>query len=156
MVMAVSDLQMFVDLNVRTIPECSLMDLDMNNYARQSGWFNAFDVDRNSFISAEELHRVLVGLAVRKVSLEDCWCIIQYVDEHGDQKVNVRVFQNLDSHERYCVYKSPRGSTTRIFCPDGFQGNLRPVNRPEMNSQFKVMKSLRSVASLVICVDEVY
>ena len=66
MVMAVSDLQMFVDLNARTIPECSLMDLDMNNCARQSGWFDAFDVGRNSFISAEELHRVLAGFGCKK------------------------------------------------------------------------------------------
>lgn len=107
------DLQEFIDLNARAITECSPMDLDAGDCARQSesregthdammSAFNVFDVDRNGFISAEELHCVLVGFGDEKVSLEDCRCMIQCVDEDGDQMVNFREFEALMSGA--CVY----------------------------------------------------
>lgn len=107
------DLQEFIDLNARAITECNPTDLDADVYARQSGSpegmhdamvsaFNVFDVDRNGFITAEELHCVLVGFGDNKLSLEDCRCMIQCVDEDGDQMVNFREFEALMSGT--CVY----------------------------------------------------
>lgn len=107
------DLREFIDLNARAITECGPMDLDADDGARQSGCtegmrdamvsaFNVFDVDRNGFISAEELHRVLVGFGDETVSLEDCRSMIQCVDEDGDQMVNFREFEALMSGT--CVY----------------------------------------------------
>ena len=102
------DLQEFIDLNAKAITECSRMDLDTDDYGSTGmrdaivAAFNVFDVDRNGFISAEELHRVLVGFGDEKVSLEDCRCMIQCVDEDGDQMVNFREFEAL--MRGTCVY----------------------------------------------------
>jgi calcium-binding protein CML len=98
------DLQEFIDLNARAITEsCSPMDEDSLQYgggvaqdAMRSA-FNVFDVDQNGFISAEELHRVLVGFGDEKVSLEDCRSMIQCVDADGDHMINFREFEALMS-----------------------------------------------------------
>lgn len=108
------DLQEFIDLNARAIAECPMgMDTNMeihqygpgdSMHAAMVSAFNVFDVDRNGYISAEELHRVLVGFGDEKVSLEDCRSMIECVDEDGDQMVNFREFEALMGGTSTCVY----------------------------------------------------
>lgn len=106
------NLQEFIDLNTRAV-DGELNHADKfggesaggasGNYCGEFGAdreslqsaFNVFDADGDGFISAEELHRVLMGFGDKKVSLEDCCAMIECVDEDGDQKVNFKEFQSL-------------------------------------------------------------
>lgn len=111
------DLQEFIDLNARAITESGACPMDMPGDPRSRAGhaegegslhdamvlaFNVFDTDKNGFISAEELHCVLVGFGDEKVSLEDCRSMIQCVDADGDQMINFREFEALMSGT--CVY----------------------------------------------------
>lgn len=112
------DLQEFIELNAWAITEsCSPMDADYPRRSCSGGAmadqgmhdamrsaFNVFDVDKNGFISAEELHRVLVGFGDDTVSLEDCRSMIQCVDADGDQMIDFREFEALMSCGTSCVY----------------------------------------------------
>lgn len=104
------DLQEFIDLNARAITESSNSYSPMDEDSRQCreahdamrSAFNVFDVDQNGFISAEELHRVLVGFGDEKVSLDDCRSMIECVDADGDHMIDFREFEALMSGT--CVY----------------------------------------------------
>ena len=74
---------------------------DEEKQALQSA-FNVFDVDQNGFISADELHRVMVSLGDKHTTLEDCRCMIRSVDRDGDQMVDFREFQFLMSSPTFC------------------------------------------------------
>lgn len=74
---------------------------DEEKRALQSA-FDVFDVDRNGFISADELHRVMVSLGDKHTTLEDCRCMIRSVDRDGDQMVDFREFQFLMSSPIFC------------------------------------------------------
>lgn len=74
---------------------------DEEKQALQSA-FDVFDVDRNGFISADELHRVMVSLGDKHTTLEDCRCMIRSVDRDGDQMVDFREFQFLMSSPIFC------------------------------------------------------
>lgn len=97
------NLHEFIELNTRamqlevvgsstTEDECCRRDAGQEALVSA---FNVFDLDKNGVISAEELHRVLVGFGDKKISLQDCRCMINVVDEDGDQMVNFREFQFL-------------------------------------------------------------
>lgn len=66
--------------------------------------FNVFDVDRNGYILVEEFYCVFVGFGDEKVLLEDCWFMIECVDEDGDQMVNFREFEVFMGGISICVY----------------------------------------------------
>lgn len=96
------DFYEFIQLNTRAMQLESCAGLDECSQSSMAGvsedWvsaFRVFDVDRNGFISAEELHRVLVGLGNEEVSVEDCRGMIQCADEDGDHMVDFREFQAL-------------------------------------------------------------
>jgi calcium-binding protein CML len=102
------DLAEFMDLNTRamaadcsgnTMPEVHSSELlpaqSAGSVDAMMSAFNVFDVDKNGFISAEELHFVLAGFGDENVSVDDCRCMIQCVDEDGDQMVNFREFEAL-------------------------------------------------------------
>ncbi|EFJ36098.1 hypothetical protein SELMODRAFT_69135, partial [Selaginella moellendorffii] len=55
--------------------------------------FYVFDLDRNGFISADELHRVLVGLGEVNLTMEDCGRMIRGVDSNGDGRVDFEEFK---------------------------------------------------------------
>lgn len=90
------DLQEFIDLN--RMPSRGLGDdgdCDGEQDCALLSAFNVFDVDKNGFISADELHRVLVGLGDKNVSMEDCQHMIDCVDRNGDKMVDFREFGSL-------------------------------------------------------------
>lgn len=94
------NLHEFIELNTRAMQLEVLGSTD--EYCRRDAVqealvsaFNVFDLDKNGVISAEELHRVLVGFGDKKISLQDCRCMINVVDEDGDQMANFREFQFL-------------------------------------------------------------
>ncbi|KAG0577069.1 hypothetical protein KC19_5G128500 [Ceratodon purpureus] len=101
------DFEEFMDLNTRAmVADCSsvMPDVCSGIPAQSTGSsdasamlsaFNVFDVDKDGLISAEELHYVLAGFGDEKVSVDDCRCMIQCVDEDGDQMVNFREFEAL-------------------------------------------------------------
>ncbi|KAM0946689.1 putative EF-hand domain-containing protein [Dioscorea sansibarensis] len=57
--------------------------------------FLVFDVDKNGFISAKELRRVLVGLGHGSCSVEDCRAMIRAFDKNGDGLVDFNEFQDM-------------------------------------------------------------
>lgn len=97
------DLEEFIELNTRSIrssdsssSESEGESEDVNQEALASA-FGVFDADKNGFISADELQRVLVAFGDSNVSLDECRHMIQCVDEDGDQMVNFREFVSLMS-----------------------------------------------------------
>lgn len=59
--------------------------------------FEVFDSDKDGFISAGELYRVLSSLGDEQISLDDCCYMISCVDLDGDQLVDFKEFQTLMS-----------------------------------------------------------
>ncbi|XP_058086366.1 probable calcium-binding protein CML23 [Magnolia sinica] len=57
--------------------------------------FLVFDSDRNGFISAQELQRVLISLGYKKCSLDDCFLMIRGVDSNGDGLVDFDEFRSM-------------------------------------------------------------
>lgn len=70
-------------------------------YALQAA-FDVFDVDKNGFISAEELQRVMWSLGDKKASLTECRHMISCVDKDGDHMVDFNEFQCLMSDAFVC------------------------------------------------------
>lgn len=68
------------------------------NEALQSA-FNVFDSDKDGYISAGELHKVLSSLGDDHVSLDDCRYMISCVDKDGDEMVDFHEFQILMSDQ---------------------------------------------------------
>lgn len=64
--------------------------------------FEVFDVDKNGFISAEELQRVMCSLGDKKASLAECRHMINCVDKDGDHMVDFNEFQCLMSDAFVC------------------------------------------------------
>lgn len=64
--------------------------------------FDVFDVDKNGFISAEELQRVMWSLGDKKTSLAECRHMINCVDKDGDHMVDFNEFQCLMSSAFVC------------------------------------------------------
>ena len=107
------DLYEFIELNTRPITgaadqSSSESDSEYSSGSESSGSdsagddedalraaFGVFDADDDGFISAEELHRVLVAFGDNGVSVDECCRMIQSVDQDGDLKVNFREFQAL-------------------------------------------------------------
>ncbi|KAI3678645.1 hypothetical protein L6452_37946 [Arctium lappa] len=58
--------------------------------------FNVFDKNGDGFISADELRCVLTSLGLRQGrTIEDCWIMIETVDEDGDGLVDYREFRKM-------------------------------------------------------------
>lgn len=90
------DLQEFINLNINTKRGMSASSnaAEEGDEALQSA-FDVFDSDKDGFISAGELHRVLSSLGDDRISLDDCQYMISCVDADGDQKVDFKEFQTL-------------------------------------------------------------
>ncbi|KAL3536934.1 hypothetical protein ACH5RR_000300 [Cinchona calisaya] len=59
--------------------------------------FQFFDADKNGFISAKELQRVLLSLGCQNCSLRECKRMIKGVDKDGDGFVNFEEFKSMMS-----------------------------------------------------------
>ena len=59
--------------------------------------FQVFDLDKNGFISADELLKVLTGLGDNQLTLDDCRNMIKSVDKDGDERVDFMEFQQMMS-----------------------------------------------------------
>ncbi|KAJ8761217.1 hypothetical protein K2173_001273 [Erythroxylum novogranatense] len=59
--------------------------------------FDLYDIDKNGFISATELHKVMKMLGI-KCTLSDCNKMIRQVDEDGDGNVNFKEFKKMMSN----------------------------------------------------------
>ncbi|OMO97296.1 Calcium-binding EF-hand [Corchorus capsularis] len=57
------------------------------------GAFAIFDSDKNGFISANELQRILAGLGYEKCSLKECFKMIKGVDKDGDGLISFEEFK---------------------------------------------------------------
>lgn len=100
------DLQEFIDLHatdncsstVTSISSSTMRATDDYGVeeALQSA-FNVFDSDKDGFISARELHKVLSSLGDDHISMDDCRFMISCVDLDGDQLVDFQEFQTLMS-----------------------------------------------------------
>lgn len=96
------DLREFIDLNTRSFNAATgnseLSRRDSENGALVAA-FNRFDADGDGFISAEELHKVLVAFGDEKFSLQECRDMISGADADGDQLMSLPEFQALmDDH----------------------------------------------------------
>jgi calcium-binding protein CML len=101
------DLYEFIDLNTRpTSPPTSSSDSDSESSGVDdeilASAFGVFDVDKNGYISADELQRVLVAFGDSGVTVEECRLMIESVDEDGDEMVDFREFVSMMS--RNLVY----------------------------------------------------
>ena len=59
--------------------------------------FAVFDIDKNGYISAEELQRVMLTLGDKHTSLDECRHMIKCVDKDGNQMVDFIEFRCLMS-----------------------------------------------------------
>lgn len=82
------DLYEFIELNMK------IKDVDDSKCLSRA--FHVFDVDRDGFISPEELHHVLEEFG--DMSADECRCLIQAADEDGDEMVDFQEFQALMNH----------------------------------------------------------
>lgn len=64
--------------------------------------FDVFDVNKDGYISAEELRRVMCSLGDKHTSLADCRHMINCVDKNGDHKVDFTEFRCLMSGPILC------------------------------------------------------
>lgn len=78
--------------------------MDVVGSRSEGGWgskedlmdaFLVFDTDRNGFISAKELQRVLISLGYNKCSLKECFLMIRGVDMNGDGLVDFEEFTSM-------------------------------------------------------------
>lgn len=91
------DLQEFIKLNVECLDMKASAGGEKDHSDIESLWsaFCVFDSDKDGFISAAELHKVLSSLGDDKTSLDDCRYMISCVDADGDQLVDFSEFQKL-------------------------------------------------------------
>lgn len=85
------DLGEFVKLNKLT--QEATDDGDSEHKTMEAA-FDVFDINKDGFISATELHRVLSGLG-EALTEEDCRVMIRNVDRNGDQLVDFSEFKYL-------------------------------------------------------------
>lgn len=91
------DLSEFIDLNTQascSSTESSSSSEEAENFALAAA-FNKFDGNKDGFISAEELHRVLAAFGDDRFSLEECQHMIKSVDDNDDHVMSLREFQAL-------------------------------------------------------------
>ena len=96
------DLQEFINLNVdhsrRGAAGASAaegVDSSASVAEALQSAFEVFDSDKDGFISAPELHRVLSSLGDDHISMDDCRYMISCVDADGDELVDFKEFQKL-------------------------------------------------------------
>lgn len=91
------NLSEFIDLNTQA--SCSSGESESSSEEAEShaliAAFKKFDADKDGFISAEELHRVLGTFGDDRYSLEECQSMIASVDENGDHVMSLQEFQDL-------------------------------------------------------------
>jgi calcium-binding protein CML len=88
------DLYEFIDLNTRPTSG-SDSESELSDDEALASAFGVFDADKNGFISANELQRVLVAFGDSMVTMEECRLMIESVDEDGDEMVDFREFVSL-------------------------------------------------------------
>ncbi|KAG0590187.1 hypothetical protein M758_1G077500 [Ceratodon purpureus] len=90
------DLQEFINLNSGARRGgVSLSGGEVSDAEALQSAFDVFDSDKDGFISAPELHRVLSSLGDDHVSMDDCRYMISCVDADGDERVDFKEFQKL-------------------------------------------------------------
>jgi calcium-binding protein CML len=100
------DLCEFIDLNTQAVSACGSLDSEPGSGCRDGesdalvAAFNKFDANKDGFISAEELHKVLAAFGDEKFSLEECRSMIRSVDENGDHVMSLHEFQTLMDDNR--------------------------------------------------------
>uniref|UniRef100_A0A0C9S8X1 TSA: Wollemia nobilis Ref_Wollemi_Transcript_2826_766 transcribed RNA sequence n=1 Tax=Wollemia nobilis TaxID=56998 RepID=A0A0C9S8X1_9CONI len=65
-----------------------------NTLEELSNAFQTLDTNKDGFVTAEEVHRVLTNLR-DPASLEDCRLFVEALDKDGDRKVSIQEFQLL-------------------------------------------------------------
>ncbi|KAJ7519498.1 hypothetical protein O6H91_20G041600 [Diphasiastrum complanatum] len=83
------DLEEFVKLNAPVSAENLASPEELKDV------FCVFDADKNGYISAEELHNVLLNLGDCGLTIEDCRRMIRIVDSDGDGFVNFEEFKKM-------------------------------------------------------------
>ena len=93
------DFEEFINMNVNTADseKATVSSDDQSVMEALQLAFNVFDSDKDGFISAGELQRVLSCLGDDHMSLEDCRYMIGCVDTDGNQLVDFQEFQALMS-----------------------------------------------------------
>jgi calcium-binding protein CML len=96
------DLQEFIDFHTQKSGRTSDASLSSSNSSEWSeekemlqAAFDVFDANRDGFISAEELRRVMCSLGDEHISLAECSHMINCVDKDGNQMVDFTEFQDL-------------------------------------------------------------
>lgn len=97
------DLCEFIDLNTRAMSTSTSLDSQFSTENAEDdallATFNRFDINKDGFISADELHRSLAAFGEDKFSLEECGSMIKCVDENGDHLISFAEFQSLMSDQ---------------------------------------------------------
>ncbi|KAJ7519500.1 hypothetical protein O6H91_20G041800 [Diphasiastrum complanatum] len=83
------DLEEFMKLNAPVAAENLASPEELKDV------FYVFDADKNGYISAEELHNVLLNLGDCGLTIEDCHQMIRIVDSDGDGFVNFEEFKKM-------------------------------------------------------------
>ncbi|EFJ28056.1 hypothetical protein SELMODRAFT_94292 [Selaginella moellendorffii] len=84
------DFDEFVHLNTEILGDALAASVEELKAA-----FYVFDTDKNGYISAEELYKVMFNLGEKGVTMEDCNRMIGGVDSDGDGFVNFEEFQRM-------------------------------------------------------------
>jgi calcium-binding protein CML len=82
------DLGEFIKLNKLT------QEATGDEHKTMAAAFDVFDINKDGYISAAELHRVLSGLG-EVLTVEDCHVMIRNVDRNGDMLVDFSEFKYL-------------------------------------------------------------
>jgi len=96
------DLQEFIDFHTQKSGRTSDASQSSSNSSEWSeekdalqAAFDVFDTNKDGFISAEELRRVMCSLGDEHTSLAECLHMINCVDKDGNQMVDFTEFQDL-------------------------------------------------------------
>eukprot|EP00249_Psilotum_nudum_P018210 c26694_g1_i2 orf=463-1248(-) len=85
------DLQEFIDLNTKSVDATG----EIASLDELKSVFLIFDIDKDGFINAEELHTVLRSLGDDKCTVDDCGRMIKGVDRNGDGFVDFEEFKTM-------------------------------------------------------------
>lgn len=101
-------------INFQEFVEINTKDVDLDDIVEDlKDAFCMFDIDKNGYISAEELHNIMESLG-EECSLDECKRMISGVDSNGDGTINFEEFKVMMMGSRLDVANEPQSSSSAI------------------------------------------